>query len=163
MVSHEEKPRSDGRQFDGVLGGDPWDPSQSRGVRSPVPWRLSSTSSPRTTRRLATAISTRVVRHRRRPGARGSAAGPPEEGRATGIRDPRLPADHARRRPGDPLERERAYKTQGFASPYDLRHCCTPWRRVLQELATHVSLHRNTGRYTEDPVRGAAARANRAG
>jgi acyl-[acyl-carrier-protein] desaturase len=50
------------------------------------------------------------------------------------------------------LERERmVHMTQGFASPYHLDMLHTMAYVAFQELATRIS-HRNTGRYTEDPV-----------
>ena len=50
------------------------------------------------------------------------------------------------------LERERmVHMTQGFASPYDLDMLHTVAYVSFQELATRIS-HRNTGRYTQDPV-----------
>jgi acyl-[acyl-carrier-protein] desaturase len=50
------------------------------------------------------------------------------------------------------LERERmVHMTQGFASAYDLDMLHTVAYVSFQELATRIS-HRNTGRYTEDPV-----------
>ena len=50
------------------------------------------------------------------------------------------------------LERERmVHMTQGFASAYDLDMLHTVACVSFQELATRIS-HRNTGRYTKDPV-----------
>jgi acyl-[acyl-carrier protein] desaturase len=50
------------------------------------------------------------------------------------------------------LERERmVHMTQGFASAYDLDMLHTVACISFQEVATRIS-HRNTGRYTKDPV-----------
>ena len=43
------------------------------------------------------------------------------------------------------------HMTQGFVSSYDLDMLHTVAYVSFQELATRIS-HRNTGRYTEDPV-----------
>jgi acyl-[acyl-carrier-protein] desaturase len=145
---HEYVPWSEGRNFDGVLNGEAWDPSQS-----PV------------SEVARTALVVNLLTEDNLPsyhrdiyesfgmdGAWGTWIGrwTAEEGRhGIAIRDYLLTT-----RAVDPvsLERERmAHMTQGFVSPYDLDMLHTVAYVSFQELATRIS-HRNTGRYTQDPV-----------
>jgi acyl-[acyl-carrier-protein] desaturase len=145
---HEYVPWSDGRNFDGVLGGDAWDPSQSRvsevARTALVVNLLTEDNLPSYHRDIYESFGT--------DGAWGTWIGrwTAEEGRhGIAIRDYLLTT-----RAVDPvtLERERmVHMTQGFASPYDLDMLHTVAYVSFQELATRIS-HRNTGRYTEDPV-----------
>ena len=145
---HEYVPWSDGRNFDGVLGGDAWDPSQSRvsevARTALVVNLLTEDNLPSYHRDIYESFGT--------DGAWGTWIGrwTAEEGRhGIAIRDYLLTT-----RAVDPvtLERERmAHMTQGFASAYDLDMLHTVAYVSFQELATRIS-HRNTGRYTEDPV-----------
>jgi acyl-[acyl-carrier-protein] desaturase len=145
---HEYVPWSDGRNFDGVLGGDAWDPSQSRvsevARTALVVNLLTEDNLPSYHRDIYESFGT--------DGAWGTWIGrwTAEEGRhGIAIRDYLLTT-----RAVDPvtLERERmVHMTQGFASLYDLDMLHTVAYVSFQELATRIS-HRNTGRYTEDPV-----------
>ena len=145
---HEYVPWSDGRNFDGVLDGDAWDPSQSRvsevARTALVVNLLTEDNLPSYHRDIYESFGT--------DGAWGTWIGrwTAEEGRhGNAIRDYLLTT-----RAVDPvnLERERmVHMTQGFASTYDLDMLHTVAYVSFQELATRIS-HRNTGRYTEDPV-----------
>jgi len=147
-MPHEFVPWSEGRDFDGPLGGEAWDPSQSR---------VSPTA--------RTALVVNLLTEDNLPsyhrdiylsfgadGAWGTWIGrwTAEEGRhGTAIRDYLLTT-----RAVDPvaLERERmVHMTQGFNSTYDIDMLHTVAYVSFQELATRIS-HRNTGRYTEDPL-----------
>ena len=145
---HEYVPWSDGRNFDGVLDGDAWDPSQSRvsevARTALVVNLLTEDNLPSYHRDIYESFGT--------DGAWGTWIGrwTAEEGRhGIAIRDYLLTT-----RAVDPmtLERERmVHMTQGFASAYDLDMLHTVAYVSFQELATRVS-HRNTGKYTDDPM-----------
>ncbi|MDP9418001.1 MAG: acyl-ACP desaturase [Actinomycetota bacterium] len=145
---HEYVPWSEGRDFDGVLGGEAWDPSQSRvsdvARTALVVNLLTEDNLPSYHREIYQSFGA--------DGAWGTWIGrwTAEEGRhGTAIRDYLLVT-----RAVDPvaLERERMiHMTQGFDSSYDLDMLHTVAYVSFQELATRVS-HRNTGRFTEDPM-----------
>jgi acyl-[acyl-carrier-protein] desaturase len=147
-MPHEYVPWSEGRDFDGPLGGEPWDPSQSR--VTPVARTalivnlLTEDNLPSYHREIYQSFGA--------DGAWGTWIGrwTAEEGRhGTALRDYLLAT-----RAVDPvqLERERMiHMTQGFESSYDLDMLHTVAYVTFQELATRIS-HRNTGMYTEDPL-----------
>jgi len=145
---HEYVPWSEGRNFDGVLGGDAWDPSQSRvsdvARTALVVNLLTEDNLPSYHRDIYESFGA--------DGAWGTWIGrwTAEEGRhGMAIRDYLLTT-----RAVDPvaLERERmGHMTQGFASPYELDVLHTVAYVSFQELATRIS-HRNTGRHTHDPM-----------
>ncbi len=145
---HEYVPWSEGRDFDGVMGGEAWDPSQSRvsdvARTALVVNLLTEDNLPSYHREIYQSFGA--------DGAWGTWIGrwTAEEGRhGTAIRDYLLVT-----RAVDPvaLERERMiHMTQGFDSSYDLDMLHTVAYVSFQELATRVS-HRNTGRFTEDPM-----------
>ena len=146
-MPHEYIPWSQGRDFDGPLGGEAWDPSQSR---------VSDTARTALVVNLLTEDNLpsyhREIHESFGPdGAWGTWIGrwTAEEGRhGIAIRDYLLVT-----RAVDPvaLEQERmAHMTQGFASPYELDMLHTVAYVSFQELATRIS-HRNTGKYTQDP------------
>ena len=147
-MPHEFVPWSEGRTFDGPLGGEPWDPSQSR---------VSETARTALVVNLLTednlpSYHREIYQSFGADGAWGTWIGrwTAEEGRhGMAIRDYLLVT-----RAVDPvqLERERmVHMTEGFESSYDLDMLHTVAYVSFQELATRVS-HRNTGRFTEDPV-----------
>ncbi len=145
---HEYVPWSEGRDFDGVLGGEAWDPSQSRvsdvARTALVVNLLTEDNLPSYHREIYQSFGA--------DGAWGTWIGrwTAEEGRhGAAIRDYLLVT-----RAVDPvaLERERMiHMTQGFDSSYELDMLHTVAYVSFQELATRVS-HRNTGRFTEDPL-----------
>ena len=146
-MPHEDIPWSQGRDFDGPLGGQAWDPEQSR---------ISQTA--------RTALVVNLLTEDNLPsyhrdiyesfgadGAWGTWVGrwTAEEGRhGTAIRDYLLTT-----RAVDPvaLERERmVHMTQGFRSGFQLDMLHTVAYVSFQELATRIS-HRNTGKFAQDP------------
>jgi acyl-[acyl-carrier-protein] desaturase len=147
-MPHEFIPWSQGRDFDGVLGGEAWDPSQSRvsdvARTALVVNLLTEDNLPSYHREIYQSFGA--------DGAWGTWIGrwTAEEGRhGMAIRDYLLTT-----RAVDPvqLERERmVHMTQGFDSSYDLDMLHTVAYVSFQELATRIS-HRNTGRFTEDPL-----------
>ena len=147
-MPHEYVPWGEGRDFDGVLGGEAWDPSQSR---------VSATARTALVVNLLTednlpSYHREIYQSFGADGAWGTWIGrwTAEEGRhGTAIRDYLLAT-----RAVDPvaLERERmVHMTQGFDSSYDLDMLHTVAYVSFQELATRIS-HRNTGKFTEDPL-----------
>jgi acyl-[acyl-carrier-protein] desaturase len=146
-MPHEYVPWSQGRDFDGPLGGEAWDPSQSRldevARTALVVNLLTEDNLPSYHREIYTSFSA--------DGAWGTWIGrwTAEEGRhAIAIRDYLLAT-----RAVDPvaLERERmVHMAQGFDSPYPLDLLHTVAYVSFQELATRIS-HRNTGKFTQDP------------
>jgi acyl-[acyl-carrier-protein] desaturase len=147
-MPHEYVPWSEGRNFDGVLDGEPWDPSQSRVTpiarTALIVNLLTEDNLPSYHREIYQSFGA--------DGAWGTWIGrwTAEEGRhGTALRDYLLAT-----RAVDPvqLERERmVHMTQGFESSYDLDMLHTVAYVTFQELATRIS-HRNTGMYTEDPL-----------
>ncbi|MDP9394203.1 MAG: acyl-ACP desaturase [Actinomycetota bacterium] len=145
---HEFIPWSEGRDFDGVLGGEAWDPSQSRvsdvARTALVVNLLTEDNLPSYHREIYQSFGA--------DGAWGTWIGrwTAEEGRhGMAIRDYLLVT-----RAVDPiaLERERMdHMTVGFETAYDLDMLHTVAYVSFQELATRIS-HRNTGRFTEDPM-----------
>ncbi len=147
-MPHEYVPWSQGRDFDGPLGGTPWEVSQSAmgevARTALVVNLLTEDNLPSYHREIYTAFGP--------DGAWGTWVGrwTAEEGRhATAIRDYLLTT-----RAVDPvaLERERmSHMERGhaFAEALDMLH--TVAYVSFQELATRIS-HRNTGRYTQDPL-----------
>jgi acyl-[acyl-carrier-protein] desaturase len=145
---HEYVPWNQGRDFDGVLDGDAWDPKQSRvsavARTALVVNLLTEDNLPSYHREISQAIG--------RDGAWGTWIGrwTAEEGRhGMAIRDYLLAT-----RAVDPvaLERERmVHMTQGYDNPYDEEMLRSLAYVSFQELATRVS-HRNTGRFTDDPL-----------
>lgn len=147
-MPHEYIPWSEGRNFDGILEGEAWDPAQSR--VSPVARTalvvnlLTEDNLPSYHREIYQSFGV--------DGAWGTWIGQwtAEEGRhGIALRDYLLTT-----RAVDPvqLERERMiHMTQGFTSSYDLDMLHTVAYVTFQELATRIS-HRNTGRFTEDPM-----------
>ncbi len=145
---HEYVPWSEGRNFAGVLGGEDWDPTQSRvsevARTALVVNLLTEDNLPSYHRDISLSFAA--------DGAWGTWIGrwTAEEGRhGAAIRDYLLTT-----RAVDPvaLERERmSHMTQGFRSPYELDMLHTVAYVTFQELATRIS-HRNTGRSTEDPA-----------
>jgi acyl-[acyl-carrier-protein] desaturase len=146
-MPHEYIPWSEGSNFDGPLGGEAWNPQQSRVSETArtalVVNLLTEDNLPSYHREIYESFGT--------DGAWGTWIGrwTAEEGRhGMAIRDYLLTT-----RAVDPvaLERERMiHMTQGFESAYDLDMLHTVAYVSFQELATRIS-HRNTGRYTEDP------------
>ncbi len=147
-MPHEFIPWGEGRDFDGVLGGEAWDPSQSRvsevARTALVVNLLTEDNLPSYHREIYQSFGA--------DGAWGTWIGrwTAEEGRhGMAIRDYLLVT-----RAVDPvaLERERMeHMTQGFESAYELDMLHTVAYVSFQELATRIS-HRNTGRFTEDPM-----------
>jgi acyl-[acyl-carrier-protein] desaturase len=145
---HEYVPWSQGRDFDGVLGGEAWDPSQSRlsdvARTAMVVNLLTEDNLPSYHHEIATIFG--------RDGAWGTWVHrwTAEEGRhGAAIRD-YLTVTRA----VDPvaLERDRmTHMAAGFANDNDGDLLRSVAYVSFQELATRVS-HRNTGRFTEDPV-----------
>lgn len=147
-MPHEYVPWSQGRDYSGVLGGEPWEAGQSRVSQTArtalVVNLLTEDNLPSYHREIYQSFGA--------DGAWGTWIGrwTAEEGRhGMAIRDYLLVT-----RAVDPraLERERmAHMTQGFSSAYDLDMLHTLAYVSFQELATRIS-HRNTGKYTEDPL-----------
>ena len=144
---HEYVPWDEGRTFDGVLGGEAWDVSQSKlndiARTSMVVNLLTEDNLPSYHYEIANTFG--------RDGAWGTWVHrwTAEEGRhGTAIRDYLLVT-----RAVDPVELERermAHMGAGFENTHNdlLRSVAYG---SFQELATRIS-HRNTGRYTHDPV-----------
>ncbi|GAA2424619.1 acyl-ACP desaturase [Streptomyces macrosporus] len=147
-MPHEYVPWSDGRNFDGPLGGEPWEPEQSKisdvGRTALVVNLLTEDNLPSYHHEIATLFG--------RDGAWGTWVHrwTAEEGRhGTVMRDYLLTT-----RAVDPVELERfrmAHMSEGFES--DNRHSMlhSVAYVAFQELATRIS-HRNTGRLSGDPV-----------
>jgi acyl-[acyl-carrier-protein] desaturase len=147
-MPHEYVPWSQGRDFDGPLGGEAWSPEQSRVDQTArtalVVNLLTEDNLPSYHRDIHAAFGP--------DGAWGTWIGrwTAEEGRhSIAIRDYLLAT-----RAVDPvaLERERmVHMTTGFTSAYELDMLHTVAYVSFQELATRIS-HRNTGRHTADPL-----------
>ena len=147
-MPHEYVPWSEGRDYDGPLGGEAWSPEQSRVSETArtalVVNLLTEDNLPSYHREIYQSFGAEV--------AWGTWIGrwTAEEGRhGTAIRDYLLTT-----RAVDPvaLERERmVHMTQGFETAYELDMLHTVAYVSFQELATRIS-HRNTGRFTEDPA-----------
>jgi acyl-[acyl-carrier-protein] desaturase len=146
-MPHEYIPWTEGSNFDGPLGGEPWDVSQSK---------VSETARTALVVNLLTednlpSYHREIYQSFGPDGAWGTWIGrwTAEEGRhGIAIRDYLLTT-----RAVDPaaLERERmVHMTQGFQSSYELDMLHTVAYVSFQELATRIS-HRNTGKFTEDP------------
>jgi acyl-[acyl-carrier-protein] desaturase len=144
---HEYVPWSEGRTFDGVLDGDAWDPEQSRVSETArtalVVNLLTEDNLPSYHHEIATIFG--------RDGAWGTWVHrwTAEEGRhGMAIRDYLLVT-----RAVDPVALERArmvHMSTGYAADNDdLLHGLA--YVSFQELATRIA-HRNTGRFTEDPL-----------
>src|SRR5215210_2279712 len=144
---HEYVPWSDGRNFDGVLDGDAWDPSQSRvsevARTALVVNLLTEDNLPSYHRDIYESFGT--------DGAWGTWIGrwTAEEGRhGMAIRDYLLTT-----RAVDPIALERArmrHMEVGFSSEHTGVLESVGYVS-FQELATRVA-HRNTGRFSGDPV-----------
>jgi len=145
---HAYVPWSQGTDFDGPLGGEPWDPSQSTlsdvAQTAMVVNLLTEDNLPSYHREIYSSFG--------RDGAWGTWVGrwTAEEARhGIAIRDYLMAT-----RAVDPvaLERERMiHMTQGYESAQELDMLHTVAYVSFQELATRIS-HRNTGRYTDDPL-----------
>jgi acyl-[acyl-carrier-protein] desaturase len=145
---HAYVPWSEGRDFDGPLDGEAWDPSQSRvsdvARTALVVNLLTEDNLPSYHREIYRVFGA--------DGAWGTWVGrwTAEEGRhGMAIRDYLLTT-----RAVDPvsLERERmVHMTEGYQGAEDLDMLHTVAYVSFQELATRIS-HRNTGKYTDDPV-----------
>ncbi len=146
-MPHEYIPWTEGSNFDGPLGGEPWDVSQSK---------VSDTARTALVVNLLTednlpSYHREIYQSFGADGAWGTWIGrwTAEEGRhGIAIRDYLLTT-----RAVDPvaLENERmVHMTQGFQSAYELDMLHTVAYVSFQELATRIS-HRNTGKFTEDP------------
>lgn len=146
-MPHEYIPWTEGSNFDGPLGGQAWDVSQSK---------VSETARTALVVNLLTednlpSYHREIYQSFGPDGAWGTWIGrwTAEEGRhGIAIRDYLLTT-----RAVDPvaLERERMiHMTQGFESSYELDMLHTVAYVSFQELATRIS-HRNTGKFTEDP------------
>jgi acyl-[acyl-carrier-protein] desaturase len=145
---HEYVPWSEGRNFDGLLGGEAWDPSQSRvsptARTALVVNLLTEDNLPAYHRTIAETLG--------RDGAWGTWVDrwTAEEGRhGMAIRDYLLVT-----RAVDPvaLERERmSHMSGGFENAHDTDMLRSVAYVSFQELATRIS-HRNTGRFTDDPM-----------
>ena len=145
---HEYVPWSEGRDFDGVLGGEAWEPGQSKlsevARTSLIVNLLTEDNLPSYHHEIATLFG--------RDGAWGTWVHrwTAEEGRhGIAIRDYLLAT-----RAVDPVALERArmaHMSAGFtnAHPDELLHSVA--YVSFQELATRIS-HRNTGRFSADPV-----------
>jgi acyl-[acyl-carrier-protein] desaturase len=144
---HEYVPWSEGRDFDGVLGGKAWEPDQSRlsdaARTSLIVNLLTEDNLPSYHHEIATQFG--------RDGAWGTWVHrwTAEEGRhGIAIRDYLLTT-----RAVDPLELERArmaHMGSGFSSEYSGMLGSIGYVS-FQELATRVA-HRNTGRISGDPI-----------
>ena len=146
---HEYVPWSEGTDFDGPLGGQAWEPGQSKlsevAQTSLIVNLLTEDNLPSYHHEIST-----HVRARRRLGHLGAPVdrrgGPPRH------RHPGLPARHAF---GGPRGVERARMTHmssGFTNAYADKTSLHGIAYVsFQELATRVS-HRNTGKLSGDPV-----------
>jgi len=147
-MPHQFVPWSAGRDFDGPLGGQAWDPEQSRLTPTArtalVVNLLTEDNLPSYHREIHASFGA--------DGAWGTWVGrwTAEEGRhGMALRDYLLTT-----RAVDPvaLERERiTHMTSGFSVAHELDMLHTVFYVSFQELATRIS-HRNTGRYTNDPL-----------
>ncbi|PNE42348.1 MULTISPECIES: acyl-ACP desaturase [Streptomyces] len=147
-MPHEYVPWSDGRNFDGVLDGEPWAPDQSKvtsiGRTALVVNLLTEDNLPSYHHEIASLFG--------RDGAWGTWVHrwTAEEGRhGIVMRDYLLTS-----RAVDPVELERfrmAHMSAGFESDnaHSMLHSVA--YVAFQELATRIS-HRNTGRHSGDPV-----------
>ncbi|MCK7626797.1 acyl-ACP desaturase [Streptomyces sp. RS10V-4] len=147
-MPHEYVPWSDGRNFDGVMEGEPWAPEQSKvtdiGRTALVVNLLTEDNLPSYHHEIATLFG--------RDGAWGTWVHrwTAEEGRhGIVMRDYLLTS-----RAVDPVELERfrmAHMSAGFESDnaHSMLHSVA--YVAFQELATRIS-HRNTGRHSGDPV-----------
>ncbi|MFJ5674922.1 acyl-ACP desaturase [Streptomyces sp. NPDC093097] len=147
-MPHEYVPWSDGRNFDGVLEGEPWAPEQSKvtdiGRTALVVNLLTEDNLPSYHHEIATLFG--------RDGAWGTWVHrwTAEEGRHGIVMRDYLLASRA----VDPVELERfrmAHMSAGFESDnaHSMLHSVA--YVAFQELATRIS-HRNTGRHSGDPV-----------
>jgi acyl-[acyl-carrier-protein] desaturase len=147
-MPHEYIPWSQGRDYDGLMGGEAWDPEQSRvsdvARTSLIVNLLTEDNLPSYHHEIATvfgrddAWGTWVHRWTAEEGRHGIA-----------IRDYLLVT-----RAVDPVALERARMTHmgaGFESPNHDDLLRSLAYVSFQELATRIS-HRNTGRFTEDPL-----------
>ncbi|MEU1626350.1 acyl-ACP desaturase [Streptomyces sp. NPDC020096] len=147
-MPHEYVPWSDGRNFDGVLGGEAWAPEQSKvtdiGRISLVVNLLTEDNLPSYHHEIATLFG--------RDGAWGTWVHrwTAEEGRhAIVMRDYLLTS-----RAVDPVELERLrmqHMSVGFEADYSHSMLHMVAYVAFQELATRIS-HRNTGLHAGDPV-----------
>ncbi|WP_031512511.1 acyl-ACP desaturase [Streptomyces sp. NRRL F-5123] len=147
-MPHEYVPWSDGRNFDGVLGGEAWQPEQSKvseiGRISLVVNLLTEDNLPSYHHEIATLFG--------RDGAWGTWVHrwTAEEGRHAIVMRDYLLASRA----VDPCELER-FRMQHMSAGFEHDHRHSMLHSVayvaFQELATRVS-HRNTGRESGDPV-----------
>ncbi|WP_043264360.1 acyl-ACP desaturase [Streptomyces sp. CT34] len=147
-MPHEYVPWSDGRNFDGVLGGEPWAPEQSKvsdiGRVALVVNLLTEDNLPSYHHEIATLFG--------RDGAWGTWVHrwTAEEGRhGIVMRDYLLTS-----RAVDPVELERfrmAHMSEGFESDNGHSMLHSVAYVAFQELATRIS-HRNTGHHSGDPV-----------
>jgi len=145
---HEYVPWSEGRDFDGVLGGEAWEPSQSKlsdvARTSLIVNLLTEDNLPSYHHEIATLFG--------RDGAWGNWVHrwTAEEGRhGIAIRDYLLAA-----RVVDPIALERArmvHMSTGYVNDHEDSMLHSVAYVSFQELATRIS-HRNTGRYSGDPV-----------
>jgi len=146
-MPHEYIPWTEGRNFDGILDGMPWDVTQSK---------VSETARTALVVNLLTednlpSYHREIYQSFGADGAWGTWVGrwTAEEGRhGMAIRDYLLTT-----RAVDPvaLERERmVHMTTGFESTFDVDMLHTVAYVSFQELATRIS-HRNTGKFTDDP------------
>jgi acyl-[acyl-carrier-protein] desaturase len=145
---HEYVPWSQGRDFDGVLGGEAWEPSQSKlsdvARTALIVNLLTEDNLPSYHHEIATLFG--------RDGAWGTWVHrwTAEEGRhGIAIRDYLLTT-----RAVDPIALERArmrHMSAGYANQHDDEVLHSIAYVSFQELATRIS-HRNTGRFSEDPV-----------
>ena len=145
---HEYIPWSDGRNFDGIMGGDPWTPEDSpmnEVARNALLVNLLTEDNlPSYHHEIATIFG--------RDDAWGSWVHrwTAEEGRhGIAMRDYLVV-----KRSVDPVELERfrmTHMSQGFQSSHDQDLLRSLAYVSFQELATRVS-HRNTGRATGDPI-----------
>jgi acyl-[acyl-carrier-protein] desaturase len=147
-MPHEYVPWSDGRNFDGVLGGEAWSPEQSKvtdvGRTALVVNLLTEDNLPSYHHEIATLFG--------RDGAWGTWVHrwTAEEGRhAIAIRDYLLTS-----RAVDPVELER-FRMEHMSTGFEADNSHSVLHSVayvaFQELATRIS-HRNTGRESGDPV-----------
>jgi acyl-[acyl-carrier-protein] desaturase len=145
---HEYVPWSQGRDFDGVLGGEAWEPSQSKlsdvARTALIVNLLTEDNLPSYHHEIATLFG--------RDGAWGTWVHrwTAEEGRhGIAIRDYLLAA-----RAVDPVALERArmiHMSAGYTNDHEDELLHSVAYVSFQELATRIS-HRNTGRYSDDPI-----------
>ncbi|MDB1089770.1 acyl-ACP desaturase [Streptomyces sp. ACA25] len=147
-MPHEYVPWSDGRNFDGPLGGEPWSPDQSKvtdiGKIALVVNLLTEDNLPSYHHEIASLFG--------RDGAWGTWVHrwTAEEGRhGIVMRDYLLTS-----RAVDPVELERfrmVHMSEGFEADYGYSMLHSVAYVAFQELATRIS-HRNTGHQSGDPV-----------